>query len=288
MRRRSRRAPGARRSRATANGRSAGITALAGDTNRAGSGDSGSGSCVYGGCATDAEVSASSRNIARPITRLVRHTSRRRSTWMSPSSWTSGLLLRFRSSCCPSPASPASPASTSRCSSCPPRRVVRLHREAAQTPRSAHAVRGHRETESSTLRRRRRRSPLQRPETAPSGSSSTPTRKPPSAHSAPPRQKHGPQLPFGQSRSYGTAGSGTSGGRVPTVPVAAVAAIIAFFILAAPRLGRRLPGCAGAEPARHVPLLDRPPGLRAVGPRPDAAPLPPAPGVTPTARRETR
>ncbi len=63
---------------------------------------------------------------------------------------------------------------------------------------------------------------------------------------------------------------------MPSVPVAAVAALIAFFILAAPRLGRRLPGCAGAEPAQHVPLLDRPPGLRAVSPRPDASAAPPS------------
>ncbi len=64
--------------------------------------------------------------------------------------------------------------------------------------------------------------------------------KPASAHPAPPRQAHGPQLPFGQPRSSETAGSGTSGGRVPSVPVAAVAALIAFFMLAAPRLGRRI------------------------------------------------
>ena len=170
--------------------------------------------------------------------RSCRHTksSWDRSTWMSPSSWTSGLL-RFRSSCCPSP---ASPASTFRWSSCPPRRPVRPHGEAPQLLEARASVPGHRETESSTPPPMTTPIALQRPEGSPSGSSSTPTRKPPSAQSAPPRETHGPQLPFGQSRSYGTAGSGTSGGRVPSVPVAAVAAIIAFFILAAPRLGRRL------------------------------------------------
>jgi hypothetical protein len=108
------------------------------------------------------------------------------------------------------------------------------------TPRSAHNVPGHRETESSTRPPMTTPIALQRSEGSSSGSSSTPTRKPHSAHSASPRQTHGPQLPFGQSRSYGNAGSSTSGGRVPSVSVAAVAAIIAFFILAAPRLGRRL------------------------------------------------
>lgn len=99
---------------------------------------------------------------------------------------------------------------------------------------------GHRGTESTTPPRTTMTIALQRPEGSPSGPSSKPTAKPPSAQPAPPRRAHGPLLPFGQSRSSETAGSGTFGGRVPIVPVAAVAALIAFFMLAAPRLGRRI------------------------------------------------
>lgn len=79
-----------------------------------------------------------------------------------------------------------------------------------------------------------------RVESVPRPQSSKPARKTPSARSASSPRGHAPLGPFGQPRSSQGAGSSASGGRVPSAPVAAVAALIAFFILAAPRVGRRI------------------------------------------------
>ena len=111
--------------------------------------------------------------------------------------------------------------------------------QADLTAEGGHAVPGHRDTESTDPLQTTAPIAWQRPEGSSRGPSSNPTAKPPSARPAPPRRAHGPLLPFGQPRSSETAGSSAFGGRVPSVPVAAVAALIAFFMLAAPHLGRR-------------------------------------------------
>jgi hypothetical protein len=80
----------------------------------------------------------------------------------------------------------------------------------------------------------------QHPSSPPSDPSSRPATKRPSAHPAPPRSAGGLLLPFGWLGAAETGGSGTSGGRVPSAPVLAVAALVAFFMLVAPSLGRRL------------------------------------------------
>ena len=113
-------------------------------------------------------------------------------------------------------------------------------RGADMTPEGGHEAPGHRGTRSSTPPLTTTPIARQRPEGSPSAPSSKPTARPPSAQSAPPRRAPGPFLPFGQPGSSETAGSGTFGGRVPSAPVAAVAALIAFFILAAPYVGRRI------------------------------------------------
>jgi hypothetical protein len=69
---------------------------------------------------------------------------------------------------------------------------------------------------------------------------SQPTAKRASAHVASSRLTRSLPPPFGQLRSSQGTGSGTLGGRVPEAPVLAVAALIAFFMLAAPSLGRRI------------------------------------------------
>ncbi len=79
--------------------------------------------------------------------------------------------------------------------------------------------------------------PRERPRSRPS---SQPTAKRASTHVASSRPARGLLPPFGQLRSSQTTGSGTLGGRVPGAPVLAVAALIAFFMLAAPSLGRRI------------------------------------------------
>ena len=70
--------------------------------------------------------------------------------------------------------------------------------------------------------------------------SSQPTAKRASTQVASSRPARGLLSPFGQLRSSQSTGSGTSGGRVPGAPVVAVAALIAFFMLVAPSLGRRI------------------------------------------------
>ena len=267
-------APPARRSRSTASGCSAGTTAVGGDTTRAGSGDSGVGSHVYGGCATDAEVSASSRSVARAVTRTRAVTRSRRGIGRHGCHrprWTSGLL-RFRSSCWPSPASPAS----SRFGGHRARRDARCARGRRPNSSKRARVPGHREAESSTPPPMTTPISLRAPGNRPERIELDPHEEAPSAHSAPPRQKHGPQLPFGQSRSYGTAGSGTSGGRGAHRAGRRRSGDHRVLHSCRPTPGAATSGCTGAEPARHVPLLDRPPGLRAVSPRPDASAAPPS------------
>jgi len=78
--------------------------------------------------------------------------------------------------------------------------------------------------------------PRERPRSRPS---SQPTAKRASTHVASSRPTRG-LPPFGQLGSSQSTGSGTVGGRVPGAPVVAVAALIAFFMLAAPSLGRRI------------------------------------------------
>lgn len=79
--------------------------------------------------------------------------------------------------------------------------------------------------------------PQERPRSRPS---SQPTAKRASAHVASSRPARGLLPPFGQLSSSQSTGSGTLGGRVPSAPVLAVAAPIAFFMLVAPSLGRRI------------------------------------------------
>jgi hypothetical protein len=79
--------------------------------------------------------------------------------------------------------------------------------------------------------------PRERPRNQPS---SQPTAKRASAHVASSRPARTLLPPFGQLRSSQSTDSGTLGGRVPGAPVVAVAALIAFFMLAAPSLGRRI------------------------------------------------
>jgi hypothetical protein len=79
--------------------------------------------------------------------------------------------------------------------------------------------------------------PRERPRTRPS---SQPTAKRASARAASSRPARSLLPPFGQLRSSQSAGSGTLGARVPGAPVVAVAALIAFFMLVAPSLGRRI------------------------------------------------
>jgi hypothetical protein len=79
--------------------------------------------------------------------------------------------------------------------------------------------------------------PRERPRNQPS---SQPTAKRASAHVASSRPARTLLAPFGQLRSSQSTDSGTLGGRVPGAPVLAVAALIAFFMLAAPSLGRRV------------------------------------------------
>jgi len=78
-----------------------------------------------------------------------------------------------------------------------------------------------------------RESPTSRP-------TSQPTAKRASAHAASPRPARSSMWSFGLSLSSQTAGSGTSGGLVPSAPVVAVAALVAFFMFADPSLGRRV------------------------------------------------
>ena len=81
------------------------------------------------------------------------------------------------------------------------------------------------------------RQPRERPGSRPS---SQPTAKRASAHVASSRPVRSLLPPFGELGSSQSTGSGTLGGRVPSAPVLAVAALIAFFLLAAPSLGRRI------------------------------------------------
>jgi hypothetical protein len=69
---------------------------------------------------------------------------------------------------------------------------------------------------------------------------SQPTAKRASAHVSSSRSTRSLSPPFGQLRSSQGTGWGTLGGRVPEAPVLAVAALTAFFMLAAPSLGRRI------------------------------------------------
>ncbi len=99
----------------------------------------------------------------------------------------------------------------------------------------------------------------QRSESVPPRSSSKPAAKTPSARPAPSPRAHAPLGPFGQQRSSQGAGSGTTGGRVPSAPIAAVAALIAFFILAAPRMGRRIRVARELSPrSAHRSSIDHP------------------------------
>jgi hypothetical protein len=117
-----------------------------------------------------------------------------------------------------------------------------LESEAAPTPEPAHQAPARRETGSSAPHGTAPTVVWQRPQSAPSQPSSQPTtkHKPPSARPASPRRARGPLAPFGQLRSPQGGGLGASGARVPSAPVVAVAAPIAFFMLAAPSLGRRI------------------------------------------------
>lgn len=66
-------------------------------------------------------------------------------------------------------------------------------------------------------------------------------KKPVSVRPAPrqPRER-GPLFPFGELQSTQTSGSGAFGGRVPSGQVVGAATTLAFFMLAAPALGRRI------------------------------------------------
>ena len=109
----------------------------------------------------------------------------------------------------------------------------------ALTPDRGHKAPTHRDEAASAPRGPTTAVPWLPPSSPSSRPSSQPTTKRASAHPASPRRSRGPLLPFGGPGSSQTAGSGTLGGRVPSTPVAAVAALIAFFMLAAPSLGRR-------------------------------------------------
>ena len=110
----------------------------------------------------------------------------------------------------------------------------------AMTPDPAHKAPTHRAEASSAPRGTTTAVAWPPPASPSSRPISQPTTKRASAHPASPRRSRGPLLPFGAPSSSQTAGSGTLGGRVPSTPVAAVAALIAFFMLAAPTLGRRI------------------------------------------------
>lgn len=79
------------------------------------------------------------------------------------------------------------------------------------------------------------------PPAGPEGrASSKPAARQHSARPAPPRRARGSLSLFGEPRTSQAAGQGTSGGLVPSAPVVAVAALTAFFLLVAPRVGRRI------------------------------------------------
>jgi len=96
------------------------------------------------------------------------------------------------------------------------------------------------------------------PVTPTTRTSSEKTPKHVSARPAPPdRPRTLPQL--GQPRSAQTSGPGTYGGRVPSTPVVAVAALLAFFMLAAPRVGRRIRVARELSPrSAHPSSIDHP------------------------------
>jgi hypothetical protein len=75
---------------------------------------------------------------------------------------------------------------------------------------------------------------------APSSRSSLQKPKQPISARPAPRDRGAPLRLLDQLQSTPGSGSGTFGGRVPSTPVAVVAALLAFFMLAAPRLGRRI------------------------------------------------
>jgi hypothetical protein len=88
--------------------------------------------------------------------------------------------------------------------------------------------------------------------------SSEKTSKHVSARPAPPDRRR-PLPLLGQPRSAQTSGPGTSGGRVPSTPVVAVAALLAFFMLAAPRVGRRIRVARELSPrSAHPSSIDHP------------------------------
>jgi hypothetical protein len=79
------------------------------------------------------------------------------------------------------------------------------------------------------------------PPAVPTGrASSTPAAGQHSARPAPPRRARGSLSLFGEPRTSQAAGQGTSSGLVPSAPVVAVAALTGFFLLVAPRVGRRI------------------------------------------------
>jgi hypothetical protein len=77
------------------------------------------------------------------------------------------------------------------------------------------------------------------PSTPSSRSSLQKPKQPISARPAP-RNRRTPLRLLDELPSTPGAGSGTLGGRVPSTPIAVVAALLAFFMLAAPNLGRRI------------------------------------------------
>jgi hypothetical protein len=79
------------------------------------------------------------------------------------------------------------------------------------------------------------------PPAVPTGrASSKPAAGQHSARPAPPRRARGSLSLFGEPRTSQAAGQGTSSGLVPSAPVVAVAALTGFFLLVAPRVGRRI------------------------------------------------
>ena len=73
-----------------------------------------------------------------------------------------------------------------------------------------------------------------------SRASSKPATRQHSARPAPPRRARGSLSLFDEPRTSQAAGQGTSSGLVPSAPVVVVAALTGFFLLVAPRVGRRI------------------------------------------------